>query len=118
MSETEITIMKKCCGLCPFSRLNTLYLSPERGEYFAYMATNPYTDFICHKTGVIHEDHPDEERQTDIVRGEKSLTCAGFHVLQKCYDGKEPEIEFNIDDHFTDPTEMADHHLEYYESQN
>lgn len=109
-------VMKKCCGLCPFSRLNTLFLHPHRAADFAYMADNPYTDFVCHKTGVIHEDHPDEDRQNEIVRGEKSLTCAGFHVMQYSINGKEPKIKVNWEDHFSDTFEMIDHHEEYHEN--
>ena len=76
------SVMKKCCGMCPYSRKNTLFLHPDRATEFAYQAENPYNDFVCHKTGVIHEDHPDEDRQNEIVRGEKSLTCAGFYAMQ------------------------------------
>ena len=110
------TVMKKCCGLCPYSRKNTLFLQPDRVVDFASQAENPYTDFVCHKTGVIDEDHPDEERQTEIVRGEKSLTCAGFHVMQKTINGKENELEIPIDwnDHFSDYWEMTEHHEEHY----
>ena len=110
--------MNKCCGLCPFSRKNTLYLHPERAEEFAYMADNRYNDFVCHKTGVTHEDHPDEERQTEIVRGEKSLTCAGFHAMQGAINGKKTEIEFDVEDHFSDTWEMVEHHETYHYERN
>jgi hypothetical protein len=111
-------VMKKCCGLCPFSRLNTLYLHPERAADFAYSAENPYNDFVCHKTGVIDEDNPDEEEQNSIVRGEKSLQCAGFHAMQHIINGteKQSEIEIDYDDHFCDVWEMIDHHEEKYNS--
>ena len=113
-----MSVMKKCCGLCPYSRKNTLYLHPSRADEFAYNASNPYSDFVCHKTGVVHEDHPIEEKQNEIVRGEKSLTCAGFHVLQKISNGQEEEVEIEIDydDHFTEPYEMSEHHEFKYES--
>ena len=112
------TVMSKCCGLCPYSRKRTLFLNPERAEEFAYMAENPYTDFVCHKTGVIHEDHPDEDMQNEIVRGEKSLTCAGFYAMQLIINGKEENSEIDIDyeDHFSDAWEMIEHHEEkFYE---
>lgn len=106
--------MKKCCGLCPYSRKSTLFLSEQRAEDFAYQAENPYNDFICYKTGVIHEDHPIEENRSDIVRGEKSLTCAGFHAMQNILNGTEKgsEVEIDYDDHFSDTWEMIEHHLE------
>lgn len=107
-------VMKKCCGLCPYSRKNTLFLHPERAEEFAYSADNPYNDFVCHKTGVVREYHPDESRQGDIVRGEKSLTCAGFHVMQSLINGKNPEIEVDYDDHFSEAYEMIEHHEDHY----
>jgi uncharacterized protein YchJ len=112
------TVMKKCCGLCPYSRKNTLFIHPERAEDFAYQASNPYTSFVCHKTGVINEDHPDEERQSEIVRGENSLTCAGFHVMQHLIQGSEEgaEIEVDFEDHFSEVYEMTEHHeAKYYE---
>lgn len=116
----EVTVMKKCCGLCPYSRKNTLFLNPERVEEFAYQAENPYNDFVCHKTGVTYEDHPDEEMQGAIVRGEKSLTCAGFHVMQKVINGQENQLEIEIDwrDHFGDTWEMIEHHEENYLGSN
>jgi len=110
--------MNKCCGLCPYSRKNTLFVHPQRAEDFAYSAENPYSDFVCHKTGVVHEDHPDEDQQNSIVRGEKSLTCAGFHAMQKIVNGdeKNSEIELDYQDHFSDSWEMIEHHTEYHEN--
>jgi len=102
--------MKKCCGLCPYSRKNTLFLHPERATEFAYSAENPYNDFVCHKTGVTTEE--DDYRGSEIVRGEKSLTCAGFHVLQKEINGLESEIDIDPEDHFTESWEMIEHHEE------
>ena len=112
------TVMKKCCGLCPFSRKNTLFLHPERASDFAYMAENPYTDFVCHKTGVVDEDNPDEEHQSDIIRGEKSLTCAGFHAMQNILNGTESKCEIKIDweNHFGDTYEMMQHHENEWEN--
>ena len=112
------TVMKKCCGLCPYSRKNTLFLHHDRATDFAYQAENLYTDFVCHKTGVIHEDHPDEDRQSEIVRGEKSLTCAGFHAMQININGGKPEIEIDYEDHFSDAWEMIEHHQENHNDQS
>jgi len=110
------TVLKKCCGLCPYSRKNTLFLHPERASEFAINASNPYTDFICHKTGVINEDHPDEYHQSEIVRGNKSLTCAGFYAMQTLTNGtsEKCEITIDFDDHFMDYWEMVEHHEENY----
>lgn len=106
--------MKRCCGLCPYSRKNTLFLHPDRASDFANSANNPYNDFVCHKTGVVHEEHPIEEMRNEIVRGEKSLTCAGFHVLQSQINGTESEIEIDMQDHFGEAWEMEAHHEENY----
>lgn len=104
--------MKKCCGLCPYSRKNTLFLHPDRAADFAYQAENRFSDFVCHKTGVIH----DEDGMGDIVRGEKSLQCAGFHAMQHIVNGSEggSEIEIDYEDHFSDAWEMIEHHEEKY----
>ena len=105
--------MKECCGLCPYSRKNTLFIHPERAEIFAYQAENPYNDFVCHKTGVVYED--DDYCSGDIVRGEKSLTCAGFHAMQMILNGSEEcsEIKIDYEDHFSDVHEMTEHHEEH-----
>lgn len=105
-------VMKECCGMCPYSRKNTLFIHPDRAEDFAYSAENPYSDFVCHKTGVVLEDNDIDDRGGDIVRGEKSLTCAGFHVMQHAINGTEEDSEVKVDfsDHFSDAWEMIDHH--------
>jgi hypothetical protein len=106
--------MKKCCGLCPYSRLNTLFLHPERAAEFAYSASNPYNDFVCHKTGVLEEN---DEESAEIVKGVKSFTCAGFYAMQHLINNpnKKSEIKINTEDHFDDVYEMIEHHEEYYE---
>lgn len=103
--------MKECCGLCPYSRKHTLFVHPYRAEEFAFAAENPYNDFVCHKTGVVHDDDEDG----NIVRGEKSLTCAGFHAMQHLINGSEAEIEIDLSDHFGDTSEMIEHHSEEFE---
>lgn len=104
----KASVVKKCCGLCPYSRKGTLFLHPSRAEEFAYQASNPYNDFVCHKTGVVDDD--DEYGSGKIIRGEKSLTCAGFHVMQAEINGLKPEIEIDHEDHFTEEWEMIEHH--------
>lgn len=106
-------VMKQCCGLCPYSRKHTLWLHPERAEEFGDMAENPYNDFVCHKTGVLDED---EEGYGGIVRGEKSLQCAGFHAMQHIINGTENKSQVKIDyeDHFSEVWEMIEHHEEHY----
>ena len=105
--------MKKCCGLCPYSRKDTLYLRPERAEDFAYSAENPYNDFVCHKTGVEDED---DFGGSKIVRGEKSLTCAGFASMQNNINGGKMEDNHPIDPNaFEDSWQMIEHHTQKWE---
>ena len=111
--------MKKCCGLCPFSRKDTLFVHPERAEEFAYSAENPYNDFVCHKTGIINEDSIYEDEQNDIVRGEKSLTCCGFASMQYSINNNFIEDGFKPDpDAFGDVWEMTEHHQERWDNEN
>lgn len=101
-------IMSKCCGLCPYSRKDTLFLRAARAEDFASSAENPYNDFVCHKTGV-----SDNDDSGSIVRGAKSLTCAGFYAMQFLINSKEgqlPKIKIDYEDHFSDYWEMTEHH--------
>ena len=109
--------MKECCNLCPYSRENTLFLHPDRAEEFANAASNPYNDFVCHKTGVILDDSDYDDKGGDIVRGEKSLTCMGFASLQYNLDANHDE-DFVPDPHaFDDDAEMITHHEdEYYKN--
>ena len=104
-------VMKKCCGLCPFSRKSTLYVHPDRAYDFALSTQNPYNDFVCHKTGET------DEAEGDILRGDKSLTCAGFHVMQNIVNNTEDKCKIEIDkeDHFWDDWEMTDHHQDEWD---
>ena len=112
MSKKERTVMKQCCGLCPFSRKATLPVHPSRAAEFAYSAENPFNDFVCHKTGVTVDGDGDDSG--NIVRGEKSLTCAGFHALQVNVIGGESEIDIT-EEHFEDAWDMIDHHQELHD---
>lgn len=104
--------MKKCCGLCPYSRENTLFLHPDRAEEFAYSADNPYNDFVCHKTGVTEEANDYES--SSIVRGEKSLTCMGFASMQHNINGTDDS--FKVDPTaFEDSWEMIEHHQQEWD---
>lgn len=118
MSDT-VTTMKKCCGRCPYSKKNTLFLHPERAEEFAYQAENPYSDFICHKTGIVDDDNPDEDKQGDIIPTDKSLTCAGFYAMQFLINSDgEPEIVIDDDAHFSEVWDMVDHHQEHWDAEH
>jgi hypothetical protein len=109
-------VMKKCCGRCPYSKKNTLFVHPNRAQDFANEADNPYSDFVCHKTGVTLEDVGNGDgREGEIVRGENSLTCAGFHVMQNLLKGWVSKIEVDFADHFDDIDEMVDHHDDEYQ---
>jgi len=111
--------MKKCCGLCPFSRKGTLFVHPERAEDFAYSTQNPYNDFVCHKTGVEYESEwADDEMDGAIVRGEKSLTCKGFESLKwQEYPENFPEDYEPDPDAFTDPWDMAQFHQDHWDAE-
>lgn len=110
-------VMKECCGLCPYSRDKTLFLHPERAEDFAFQAENPYSDFVCHKTGVPEEEDEYDDNAGAIVRGEKSLTCMGFASMQHTISNGDDS--FKIDPNaFEDAWEMIEHHTEKYEEQH
>ena len=88
-----------------------MFLHPDRALQFGYQAENPYTDFVCHKTGVSYEN---DWGSSEIGRGENSLTCAGFKGMQNLINGIEDDFEIDFDDHFSDPQEMEEHHAEEY----
>jgi len=107
--------MKEPCGPCPFSRSKTLGLHPVRAADFAYMAQNPFTDFVCHKTAedltLVDGDGNEEDL---LVRGDKSMTCNGFLSLQATENDDAPEGFTPHPDAFLDPDEMIDHHTEMW----
>lgn len=105
----DIEWMKQPCGLCPFSRTNTLNLHPERAEEFAYMAENPYNDFVCHKTAEC------DDESGGYYRAPKSLTCNGFLSLQISTNGNAPEGFEPHRDAFEDAYEMIEAHEELWE---
>lgn len=106
--------MKKCCGLCPYSMEGTLFLHPDTASDFAYSADNPYNDFVCHKTGIVDDDS--EEYGSEIVRGEKSLTCMGFASMQHNINDNFIEEGFKSDPTaFSDSWEMIDFHQEEWD---
>ena len=82
--------MKEPCANCPFRRDVRPFLRLERAEDLAYAATNPYSEFYCHKT-LAHDDEDDETYVSNT-----SLICAGFLSMQinesgmKCPDGFSP----------------------------
>lgn len=111
---SEQTWMREICGLCPYSRTNTLWLHPERAEDFAYNAQNPYNDFPCHKTADLVED---DEEGSSYVFGRKSLTCCGFLSLQVNENGNAPEGFEPSPDAFSEAWEMIDHHTEHWDDE-
>ena len=106
--------MKAPCGLCPYSRVGTLWLHPERAEDFAYSASNRYADFVCHKTA---DEREDIDGCTDFVRGIRSATCCGFLSLQVSENGGGPEGFEPHPDAFSDSGEMIDHHTEHWDDE-
>ena len=104
------TWMKEPCGPCPFSRSKTLWLNPDRAADFAAMASNPYTDFPCHKTADYAED---EDGLSDgFVHGQHSFTCNGFLSLQVSENGRGPSGFEPHPDAFDDYWEMIETHEE------
>jgi hypothetical protein len=115
----ERTWMKKCCGLCPFARIGTLGLHPERAEELAYMASNPFNDFPCHKTAdYLETDNGDND---GYIHGEHSFTCHGFKTLQMSENASTKDFEsqgFKPDGYgFEDCYDMIDRHQELYDEQ-
>lgn len=108
----ERTWMKETCRLCPYSRSKTLWLHPERAEEFAAMASNPYTNFPCHKTADYREET--DYSEGGYVHGEKSFTCCGFLSLQVGENGGGPSGFKSSPDAFSDWSEMVEHHTDKY----
>lgn len=106
--------MKEPCALCPFSRTRTLWLHPERAHDFAYMASNPYNDFPCHKTADLVED---DDGSGSYVMGNKSFTCNGFLSLQVNENGRGPDGFEPSLDAFGDHWEMIEHHEGYWQDE-
>lgn len=111
--SVERTWMKRPCGLCPYSRKNTLWLHPERAEDFAYNAQNPYNDFPCHKTADLQDD---SDGGGEYVAGSRSLTCNGFLSLQVNENGNAPDGFEPHPDAFGECWEMIDHHTDHAEA--
>lgn len=111
IAEKTVTVMKQCCGMCPYARKGTLWgLHEQTYSDFAYQAANPYVDFVCHKTGVVNDD----DENAEYRRGEKSLTCAGFHVMQNMVNETEDKLEIPYDEdvHFSCIEDMLSHHYD------
>ncbi len=106
----ERWFVKKPCAHCPYRRDVKPFLHPERGEELAYLTSNPYSEFHCHKT--LGED----EDEGDTIVIETSLICAGFLSMQieasgmECPEGFEPS-----DLVYGEPYEMADAYAEEWE---
>lgn len=97
--------MKKPCKHCPYRNDVKPFLTPSRGEELAYLATNSFGSFPCHKTTQHHEESDIGEM---IVVG-STKECAGFLTLRaQCGkdvpDGFEPSWGIV----YTDPHEMSD----------
>lgn len=108
------TWMKAPCGPCPYSRVNTLWLHPDRAHDFASMASNPYNDFPCHKTADLHED---DDGSAEYRAGDRSLTCNGFLSLQVNENGRGPKGFTPHPDAFGDHWEMCEHHEEHWQDE-
>jgi hypothetical protein len=100
-----MSLVKKPCKHCPFRNDIKPFLHPDRAAEIAYAASNPYSDFPCHKT----IDYTDEEDflGEQIVDMQHSQTCAGFLTLRAQSGEDVPEgFEPSWDICFTDEWEM------------
>lgn len=89
---------------CPYRNDVKPFLRPERGEELAYLATNPYNTFHCHKTTVSTDDE-DGEMGCD----ENTKLCAGFLTLQEIETGEKPEgFEPSYEIVYSEAYEMVD----------
>lgn len=77
-----MSFVKKPCKNCPYRNDVRPFLTNERAEQLAYLATNQYNDFKCHKTTEYDED------SEEMVEARSSLTCAGFLTLMQNEIGK------------------------------
>lgn len=103
--------VKKPCKHCPFRNDVTPFLHPNRAMELAYSATNPYSDFPCHKT----TEYDDEEE--NLVATENSMTCAGFLTLQAQETGNIPKgFDPSYDMVYMDANEMIDAYEQEWES--
>lgn len=78
--------VKKPCKHCPYRNDVKPYLTLERTEELAYLPSNPYNDFLCHKT--IEYDGYEDHQGRSTGDFEKSKTCAGFLTL-RAQDGED-----------------------------
>ena len=93
--------MEKPCQHCPYRTDVKPFLTPERGEELAYITTNKYSSFPCHKT----TEHDDDGNGYAVST---SKQCAGFLTLQaqngeETYEDFKPSWEMV----YIDPGEMA-----------
>lgn len=72
--------IKQPCQHCPFRVDVKPFLRPERGEELAYAASNPYSNFPCHKTLEYDDDG-------ENYAGHKQKQCAGFLTLMHHENG-------------------------------
>lgn len=68
--------VKVPCKHCPFRNDVTPYLHPDRATEIAYVASNPYSSFPCHKTTEYNEE-TDELEETNA-----SKQCAGMLTMR------------------------------------
>lgn len=101
--------VKKPCKNCPFRSDIKPFLHPKRAAELAYSASNPYSDFPCHKTFDYDGDEDDFGRKTGDFSQQK--TCAGFLTLraqagEDVPDGFEPSWHIC----YTDEYDMIETH--------
>lgn len=106
---------KKPCKHCPFRNDITPFLHPDKASELAYLATNPYSDFYCHKTLEYVENEYSEDGE-DLTYTNKSLICAG-HLTLRAQEGlKTPEgFEPSWEQCYTDTWDMIASHEEEWD---
>ena len=93
--------MKHPCKHCPYRRDVKPFLTLGRAEELAYLPSNPFNSFSCHKTTEYNEETEDME----VI--ESSKECAGFLTLRAQEGESVPEgFEPAWDIVYTDAFEM------------
>ena len=107
--------MEKPCQHCPFRRDVTPFLHPDRAYEIAASASNPYSNFPCHKT----LEHDEDSEDGKLMATECGKTCAGWLTMQAGEDdrflpeGFEPDWEGC----YSDAYEMEDVYRMEWEDQ-
>jgi len=84
-----VSFVKKPCIHCPFRSDVKPFLRAERATDLAYLAQNPYSSFVCHKTTV----SDDQSEEGEMMCVDTTKECAGFITLKAQELGEEGVAE-------------------------